>query len=78
MSQNPKHDESPCSLNNEARNHTSRYNPPNAMAAHCFQLHDTLKLLYGVALVGRPDLFLKDLDLLQVHIDAARASAEKM
>ena len=77
MSQDPRHDEPPCSLNNEARNHDARYNPPNAVAAHCFQLHDTLKTCYGMALVNQPGLFLQHLELFQVHLDRAKEAAKK-
>lgn len=76
MSRNPEHDEPPCSLNNEARNHDGRYNPPNAMAAHCFQLHDTLRTCYGLALANQPELFLQHLELLQVHLDRAKAATK--
>ncbi len=75
MSRNPKDNEPPCSLNNDVANGDARYNPPNAMAAHCFQLHDTLKTCYGLSLVNQPELFLKHLELLQVHLDRAKASA---
>lgn len=67
-----KDEDSPCPLNREARNHTNRYNPKNAAAAHCFQLHDTLRVMYAIAHANNETSWLNIIESMQAQLNAAK------
>lgn len=64
--------QTPCPLNREPRNKAERNNPANAMVAHCFQLHDTLRILYGTAQLSDKSAWKNVLATMQTHLDRAK------
>ena len=64
--------QSPCPLNLELRNTIARYNPKNKGTAYCFQLHDTLRVLYAVAWSENQRAYDEVLKTLQTHLDVAK------
>ncbi len=67
-----KDEESPCPLNREERNLKERYCPKNAATAHCFQLHDTIRTMYGVAYTNDPVAWESIIDTMQAQLNAAK------
>jgi len=62
-----------CPLANNEDNHKERYCPRNARAAFCFQLHDTLRVLYGLSpYSGERDAWNEQLNVLESQIKLAR------
>lgn len=67
-----KDEESECPLNQEHRNYKQRYNPKNAAVAHCFQLHDTLRTMYGAAHCNNEVAWKSIIDTMQAQLNAAK------
>ena len=66
-----KIDNDVCPFVRNEENNKVRYNPQNAKQAYCFQLYDTLRILYGLSVLGGDEAWNKQLDVLESQIGAA-------
>lgn len=71
--------DSPCPLNRDEQNLGGRANPATQAAAHCYQLHDTLRMMLGVVHGGSDAAWQNACVMMKQQLDtAAKASTRRL